>query len=68
MLCFRAVSAATSTLTFPILQWILQVAVIAYFIGVALYLSTVGHPIYRVRNFDVANCKCNNEGELYKVS
>ncbi|GJQ82551.1 hypothetical protein Trydic_g13006 [Trypoxylus dichotomus] len=56
----KAVSACTSSLFFPILPWCMQLGVIAYVIAVAIYLSTVGHPSYEVRNYDSENCiDCN---------
>ncbi|XP_022906177.2 choline transporter-like 2 isoform X1 [Onthophagus taurus] len=55
----KAVSSTTSALFFPIIPWILQFGVICYTIAVAVYISTVGGPLYEVRNFDSNKCDCN---------
>ncbi|KAJ8921441.1 hypothetical protein NQ315_003059 [Exocentrus adspersus] len=45
----RAISSVTAALFFPVVPWILQVAVIAYGISVALFLTSTGEPIYKTR-------------------
>ncbi|XP_074034090.1 choline transporter-like 2 isoform X2 [Leptinotarsa decemlineata] len=43
----KAVSSVTASLFFPILPWVLQVGVIAYSIAVAVYLASIGKPLYK---------------------
>lgn len=57
----RAVSSVTSSLFFPIVPWILQLGVIAYVIAVAIHLTTVGSPVYQVRNYNESCTSCNVE-------
>lgn len=60
---FRAVGATTAALFFPVIPWILQLGVIAYVLAVAVYISTVGNPLYEVRDFSSNECNtaaCNN--------
>lgn len=52
----RAVASVTSSLFFPVIPWLLQVGIIVYAIAVALYLSTTGEPIYKVKNLDGCSC------------
>ncbi|XP_065169791.1 choline transporter-like 2 isoform X2 [Atheta coriaria] len=62
----KAVSAVTSALFFPIVPWLLQMAIFAFAISVGLYISTVGTPSYQIRNFDANGCKCSGEAAHYK--
>lgn len=61
-------SAVTSALFFPIVPWLLQMAIFAFAISVGLYISTVGTPSYQIRNFDANGCKCSGEAAHYKVN
>ncbi|KAK9719051.1 Plasma-membrane choline transporter [Popillia japonica] len=59
----KAVGATTAALFFPVIPWILQLGVIAYVLAVAVYISTVGNPLYEVRDFSSNECNtaaCNN--------
>ncbi|XP_008190433.1 choline transporter-like 2 isoform X2 [Tribolium castaneum] len=53
----KAVSSVTSVLFFPVFPWILQIAVIAFAICVALYLATTGDPEYKIRGM-TSDCPC----------
>ncbi|KAH8247236.1 hypothetical protein KR038_000744 [Drosophila bunnanda] len=63
----KAVSSVISTVFFPIFSWILFIAVIAFAIGIGLYLGSIGQPSFRmVRQLtadgDVTNEPCVCEG------
>ncbi|CAG9815700.1 unnamed protein product [Phaedon cochleariae] len=69
----KAVSSVTASLFFPIFPWILQLGVIAYAIAVAIYLSSIGKPLYATRDVTdqchqntgiLNNTKCDPEAFL----
>ena len=60
-LIYRAVGQAMSTLLFPVIPWVLQVAVIGYFLAVAVYLASANDAAFKVvgSNQSLANCNCS---------
>lgn len=66
---FRAVSSIYSTVFFPILPWILQIAVTLFAIIVGLYLASIGQPVNQVlRLSEDTNCQCTGPASILKVS
>jgi len=57
----KAVGQAMSTLLFPVIPWVLQVAVIGYFLAVAVYLASANDAAFKVvgSNQSLANCNCS---------
>ncbi|KAJ1520727.1 hypothetical protein ONE63_003822 [Megalurothrips usitatus] len=51
----KAVASITSTLFFPIVPWLLQLAVVVYTAAVVLYLATSGEAIYKVHGMQHNN-------------
>ncbi|ODN04010.1 Choline transporter-like protein 4 [Orchesella cincta] len=51
----RAVSDMSFTLVWPLVPWVMQVAVIGWFLLVGLYLATASEKVYNVTR----NCTCN---------
>lgn len=65
----RAVSSIYSTVFFPILPWIFQIAVTIFAIIVGLYLASIGQPVNQVlRLSEDTNCQCTGAAQYYKVS
>lgn len=61
----RAVSSIISSVFFPIIPWILQVAAIVFAVSVGLYLAAVGESQFRVIGLpDGDSCVCS--GTTYK--
>ncbi|XP_038109357.1 choline transporter-like 2 isoform X3 [Culex quinquefasciatus] len=57
----KAVSAIFSTVFFPIIPWLLHIAVIVFSIVVGLYLASIGEPVYRVYGLNATqSCVCDN--------
>jgi len=57
----KAVGQIMSTLLFPIIPWILQVAVIGYFLAVGVYLASASEASFKVvgSNYSLSNCNCS---------
>lgn len=64
----KAVSSITSALFFPVVPWVLQLAVVAYTAMVVLYLATSGVAMYKVHGLQQSSgiCQCS-EGVGFKV-
>uniref|UniRef100_A0A1Q3G3L9 Choline transporter-like protein n=1 Tax=Culex tarsalis TaxID=7177 RepID=A0A1Q3G3L9_CULTA len=57
----KAVSAIFSTVFFPIIPWLLHIAVIVFSVVVGLYLASIGEPVYRVYGLNsTQSCVCDN--------
>lgn len=56
----RAVGQILSTLLFPVIPWVLQVAAIGYFLAVAAYTATAKEAVFKVvgSNQSQSNCVC----------
>ncbi|CAG9762843.1 unnamed protein product [Ceutorhynchus assimilis] len=48
----KAVGSVTSVLFFPIVPWLMQIAVVAYAICVGVFLATTGEPLYQYRQIN----------------
>ena len=59
----RAVNSAVSTLFFPIVPFVLQLGVVALFLGVALFAASMGDPTYQVVKPDDCSCPLVNTGD-----
>ncbi|XP_017777299.1 PREDICTED: CTL-like protein 2 isoform X2 [Nicrophorus vespilloides] len=57
----KAVSSTLMSFVFPIFPWIFQMAIIAFTLVVALYITTISSPQYEVKNFDKSNCNGDYE-------
>ena len=59
-LCCRAVGHMTSTLLFPLLPFLFQVAVLGYFLTLSVYIFSIGQSTYKVVGPDNTqiNCSC----------
>lgn len=55
----KAVSAIKTSLVFPIIPWLLQLALFAWFLGVSVYLVTNGIPQYKVIDVPTGGDKYN---------
>lgn len=65
---FRVVSSIYSTVFFPILPWIFQIAVTAFAVAVGLYLASIGQPVNQVLRMSTDfNCQCTGKASHYKV-
>lgn len=56
-----------SALFFPVIPSIIQVLVAFFGIGVAIYLTTIGDPFYKTKNFNSLYCKCSGDASKYGV-
>ncbi|XP_037914050.1 choline transporter-like 2 isoform X1 [Hermetia illucens] len=61
----KAVSSIISTVFFPIIPWIFQVATIVFAIAIGLYLASVGPSSYRVVGSIPNNCICTGAAAQY---
>lgn len=59
----KAVSAIKTSLFFPIIPWLLQLALFAWFLGVNVYLVTNGTPEYKVIDVPTGDDKYNLTNE-----
>lgn len=57
-----------SSLFFPIIPSIVQILILGFGIGVAIYLSTIGDPYYKTKNFNSFDCKCSGAAIGYGVN
>nr|CAD7580301.1 unnamed protein product [Timema californicum] len=54
----KAVGSITSTLIFPLVPWVLECGVVAYFIATALYLASCSDPVYKITGITNTSCVC----------
>ncbi|XP_057666374.1 choline transporter-like 2 isoform X2 [Diorhabda carinulata] len=52
----KAVGSVTASLFFPIIPWVLQIAVISYSLLIGVFLASTGQPLYKTRYYDDTNC------------
>ncbi|XP_075226187.1 choline transporter-like 2 [Lycorma delicatula] len=57
----KAVSSVLSALFFPVFPWVFQMAVVFYFIVVAVNLASIGHNVFKVYGVNNnSHCVCTN--------
>lgn len=64
----RAIGDIVTTLFFPIIPVIIQLGFIVFAGSVFLYLSSIGEPSYKLKNFNPINCYCSGAASKYVVS
>uniref|UniRef100_A0A2S2Q1E7 Choline transporter-like protein n=1 Tax=Sipha flava TaxID=143950 RepID=A0A2S2Q1E7_9HEMI len=63
----RAILEIKTSLVFPLFQWVLYLAVLMWFFGVAIYLSSMKLYVFKVKGLvNDLDCVCNNS--YYKVN